>query len=74
MSGREQSKLSWCALSRFSRFPLCCVVPTRPFFLTHSLVPFRPAFAALRERWRGRITLQGVALVVLAYFRYEHKH
>jgi hypothetical protein len=70
MSGREQSKLSWCAL-RFSAFACPLVL-----FLTHSLVPFRPAFAALRERWRGRITLQGVALVVLAYFRYDktHKH
>lgn len=30
-----------------------------------------PAFAKLRERWRGRVEVQGVSLVVLSFFRDE---
>lgn len=28
-----------------------------------------PAFARLREKWQGRVELQGVCLVTLSYFR-----
>lgn len=28
-----------------------------------------PVFAALRDRWRGRVELQGVSLHVLSFFR-----
>lgn len=30
-----------------------------------------PAFSKIRDRWKGRVTVQGVALVVLSFFRDE---
>ena len=58
MSGsRAQFELAWCVALLG--------------WVYSSDKPFRrrPAFLELRERWRGRIALQGVALVVLSYFR-----
>ena len=60
MSGsRAQFELAWCALWLRN----IELIAESVFFAR------RPAFLALRERWRGRIVLQGVALVVLSYFR-----
>ena len=63
MSGRAQSQLSWRVSEEAGRVRACVLRLMRRHFVV------RPAFAALRERWRGRVALQGVALVVLAFFR-----
>lgn len=78
MSGRYQAQFSWCAVGPRS----CPAPPPQPRgqrgappqrALTRARPPrasARPAFAKLRDKWKGRVELQGVALVVLAYFRW----
>jgi hypothetical protein len=63
MSGsRAQFELAWCVGG-------CASVSGCQLIAEAVFSARRPAFLALRERWRGRIVLQGVALVVLSYFR-----
>ncbi len=70
-TARRRSARTSCPAAELNlSWPGACVVVQACQLIAEAVFSARrPAFLALRERWRGRIVLQGVALVVLSYFR-----